>query len=65
MKMKIPQLWDFAHNQWVLQERNTPDIDDDDEEAKQSYVSDSKGEEKQASPSDKEGVAMQASVALI
>ncbi len=39
------------------------DIDDDDEEAKEAYVSDSKGKEKQASLGDKEGVAKQASVA--
>jgi hypothetical protein len=41
----------------------TPDIDDDDEEAKEAYVHESKGKEKQASLGDKEGVAKQASVA--
>jgi hypothetical protein len=40
-----------------------PDIDDNDEEAKQAYVGDSEGKEKQASLGDKEGVAKQASVA--
>jgi hypothetical protein len=40
-----------------------PDIDDDEEEAKEVYVDDSKGKEKQASLGDKEGVAKQASVA--
>ncbi len=40
-----------------------PDIDEDDEEAKQVYVGDSKGKEKQASLGDKEVVAKQASVA--
>ncbi len=41
-----------------------PDIDDnDDAEAKEAYVGDSKGKEKHASLGDKEGVAKQASVA--
>jgi hypothetical protein len=40
-----------------------PDIDDDDEEAKEAYVGDSKGKEKQASLGDNEGVAKHASVA--
>ncbi len=39
------------------------DIDDDDEEAKEAYVSNSKGKEKQVSLGDKVGVAKQASVA--
>jgi hypothetical protein len=39
------------------------DIDDDDEEAKQAYASDSEGKEKQASLGDKEGVAKQAFIA--
>ncbi len=37
------------------------DVDDDEEEAKEAYVGDSKGKEKQASLGDKEGVAKQAS----
>jgi hypothetical protein len=40
-----------------------PDIDVDDEEAKESYVSDSKCKDEQASLDDKEGVAKSASVA--
>jgi hypothetical protein len=40
-----------------------PDIDVDDEEAKESYVSDSKCKDEQASLGDKEGVAKSASVA--
>jgi hypothetical protein len=40
-----------------------PDIDDNDEEAKQAYVGDSEGKEKQASLGGKEGVGKQASVA--
>ncbi len=40
-----------------------PDIDDDDEEAKELYVSDSKCEDEQASLGDKEGFAKEASVA--
>jgi hypothetical protein len=42
---------------------HTPDIDDDEEEAREAYVGDSKGEEKQASLGDKVCVAKQASVA--
>jgi hypothetical protein len=34
-----------------------PDIDDNDEDAKQAYFGDSEGREKQASIRDKEGVA--------
>jgi hypothetical protein len=40
-----------------------PDIDDNDEEAKQAYVGDSEGKEKQASVGGKEGVVKQAPVA--
>ncbi len=40
-----------------------PDIDDDDEEAKEAYVGDSKGEEKQASLANKVCAVKQASVA--
>ncbi len=40
-----------------------PDIDDDDEEAKDVYVGDSRGEEKQASLGNKVCIAKQASVA--
>jgi hypothetical protein len=40
-----------------------PDIDDDDKEAKEAYIGDSKGEEKQVSLGDKKGVVKQASVA--
>ncbi len=40
-----------------------PDIDDDDEEAKELYVGDSKCEDEQVSLGDKEGVAKEASVA--
>ncbi len=41
----------------------SPDIDVDDEEAKESYVGDGKCKDEQASHSDKEGVAKSASVA--
>jgi hypothetical protein len=42
---------------------SAPDIDDDDEEAKEAYVGDSKCKDKQVSLGDKEGVAQEASVA--